>query len=168
MGPDTTSLRLRLSGPDDTAAFARRLAPRLGAGDTLLLCGPLGSGKSHLARALIQTRLSAAGRVEEVPSPTYTLVQEYADGPLRILHADLYRLSGPEDVIETGLDAAFGSALVLVEWPDRLGALTPPDALTLSLAEAEGGASRVAALTGGPKWRALLADLARSGKGVAA
>ncbi len=91
-------LHLDLPTPEATTAFAAALAPRLRAGDALLLEGPIGAGKTHLARALIQARLAAAGRLEDVPSPTYTLVQTYDDGGTEIWHADLYRLSGGADL----------------------------------------------------------------------
>jgi tRNA threonylcarbamoyladenosine biosynthesis protein TsaE len=168
MAADETSIRILLPGPDDTEALARALAPVVGAGDTLLIGGPLGAGKSHLARTLIQTRLAARGLWEEVPSPTYTLVQEYTDGMMRILHADLFRLSGAEDIPETGLADAFGSALVLIEWPDRLGALAPAEALRISLSETDGGRSRVAVLTGGRTWRDRLAGIAADAPGAPA
>jgi len=129
--------RLVLPDPAATAAFAEWLAPRLGAGDTLLLHGPLGSGKTHFARALIRARQRTAGQApEEVPSPSFTLVQTYCAGPLEIWHADLYRLHDAGEVVELGLSEAFGSALCLVEWPDRLGGETPPDALHLTFAMA--------------------------------
>jgi len=125
--------RLLLPDPAATAAFAEWLAPRLGAGDTVLLHGPLGSGKTHFARALIRARQRTAGQTpEEVPSPSFTLVQTYAAGPLEIWHADLYRLHDAGEVVELGLSEAFGAALCLVEWPDRLGPETPTDALHLS------------------------------------
>src|SRR6056297_3788247 len=119
---------LTLSSPQATAALAARIAPLLRPGDTLLLSGPIGAGKTAFARALIQARL---GRAEDVPSPTFTLVQTYDDGICEIWHADLYRLTVPEDAVELGLDQAFAEAICLVEWPDRLGALAPSDALHL-------------------------------------
>lgn len=118
---------------DDTARFASALAPRLGAGDVILLSGGLGSGKTHFARALIQARLQAAGISEDVPSPTFTLVQVYSDGETEIWHCDLYRLSGPEEVLELGLEEAFTNAICLVEWPDRLAELTPLGALAVQM-----------------------------------
>jgi len=128
-------LSLFLAGPDETDRLAATLAPLLTAGDVLLMSGPIGAGKSQVARALIRARL---GRMEEVPSPSFTLVQTYPDDP-DIWHADLYRLSHPDEVLELGLDEAFATAICLVEWPDRLGRLAPPDALTLTLStEAEG------------------------------
>lgn len=146
-----------LPDPGATAALGRWLAERLGAGDVLLLQGPIGAGKTHLARALIQHRLAADDRMEDVPSPTFTLVQVYDTAEGEIWHADLYRLSHPQEVVELGLDEAFATALCLIEWPDRLGSLTPPQALTLTL-EA-GGEGRRATLTG-PAGR-----LAELGKG---
>lgn len=123
-----------------TANLARRLAPALGPGDTLLLSGPIGAGKTHFARALIQERLAAAGRAEDVPSPTFTLVQTYDDGRAEIWHADLYRLADAGDLWELGLDEAFDTAICLVEWPDRLGAAAPAGALWIDIAvdDAEG------------------------------
>lgn len=151
--------------PDDaaTARLGQWLAPRLAPGDVILLEGPIGAGKSHLARALILARL---GRAEDVPSPTFTLVQTY-EADAEIWHADLYRLTHPDEVIELGLEAAFATAICLVEWPDRLGDLTPPDALHLRLAAAEqaGVEGRLAtlstALSAGAedRWAALFVDL---------
>jgi tRNA threonylcarbamoyladenosine biosynthesis protein TsaE len=130
-----------------TADLAARLAPLLRAGDTLLLEGPIGAGKTHFARAVIKARLRAAGRDEDVPSPTYTLVQTYGDGTAEIWHADLYRLAGPGDAAELGLDDAFREAIVLVEWPDRLGADAPGDALRLVFSDGAGEGSRRLTLT---------------------
>ncbi|MBT8415728.1 MAG: tRNA (adenosine(37)-N6)-threonylcarbamoyltransferase complex ATPase subunit type 1 TsaE [Boseongicola sp.] len=132
--PAPKPLHLKLPGPDDTAAAAARLAPHLRAGDCILLTGTLGAGKTHFARALIQKRLSESNLWEDVPSPTYTLVQTYDDGKCEIWHADLYRLSEPDEIIELGLDEAFETAVTLIEWPDRLGDLAPKNALKITLA----------------------------------
>ncbi len=128
--------------PEDTARLAEALAPRLVAGDTILLSGEIGAGKSHFARALITARLSVLGRSEDIPSPTFTLVQTYDEGTAELWHADLYRLEGPEDVTELGLDEAFGTAICVVEWPDRLGPLAPADALSIGI-EPEGEGRRL-------------------------
>ena len=147
---------LDLPDADATAALGVWLAERLGRGDILLLEGPIGAGKTHLARALIQHRLARVGRQEDVPSPTFTLVQVYDDGADEIWHADLYRLTHPDQIAELGLEDAFEDALCLVEWPDRLGSLTPPQALRLVLAQ--DGEGRRATLTGPADRLARLGD----------
>jgi tRNA threonylcarbamoyladenosine biosynthesis protein TsaE len=124
--------RITLSSADHTAALAARLGARLSPGDTLLLEGPIGAGKTHFARSLIQSRLTLP---EDVPSPTFTLVQTYDADGVDIWHADLYRLTSPDEVVELGLVDAFETAICLVEWPDRLGSLAPQNALTLHFAQ---------------------------------
>lgn len=132
--------------PDDvaTTALGALLATLLRAGDTVLLSGGIGAGKTHLARAFIQAKL---GRAEEVPSPTFTLVQTYDADDCEIWHADLYRLSHPDEVLELGLEAAFETAICFIEWPERLGDLAPESALKLSLSPK--GEGREAVFKGG-------------------
>jgi tRNA threonylcarbamoyladenosine biosynthesis protein TsaE len=136
-------LTLPLPDEDATAALGRALAGLLRAGDTMLLSGPIGAGKTHLARALIR----AATGEQDIPSPTFTLVQTYHSPQGDLWHADLYRLTHPDQVQELGLTDAMGSAIVLVEWPDRLGALAPRDALHIVLHPA--GDGRNATISGG-------------------
>lgn len=144
MTTDEPAPDLLLTAEADTDRLGVLLAGMLRPGDTVLLSGPVGAGKTHLARALIRARL---GPDEEVPSPSFTLVQTYAHADGDIWHADLYRLAGPDQTLELGLEAAFGQDICLVEWPDRLGALAPADALLVSLSQA--GEGRKAALRGG-------------------
>ncbi len=128
--PPDRRLDLTLNSPEDTAQLAARLGQCLLPRDVVLLEGPIGAGKTHFARALIQSLLT---QPEDVPSPTFTLVQTY-DGPeCEIWHSDLYRLGHPDEVVELGLLDAFDTAISLVEWPDRLGDLQPPAALKVSL-----------------------------------
>lgn len=124
----TPRLTLTLVDPDDTARHAAALAVRLRPGDVILLTGDVGVGKTHFARALIQALLLVP---EDVPSPTFTLVQTYETKLGEIFHADLYRLTSTLEVEELGLIDAFDTAICLVEWPDRLGDLAPPSALSL-------------------------------------
>jgi len=132
------SMTLYLPDPDATDRLATALAPLLRAGDAVLLSGDLGAGKSHLARRIIQSRQAPHGRVEDVPSPTYTLVQTYEADGVEMIHADLYRLADPSELAELGLDDALGQAIALIEWPDRLD-ISPALALDVTLTpEGEG------------------------------
>lgn len=150
MVSDAPALSLYLATPDDTARLGCWFARHLQAGDCVLLQGPIGAGKSHFARAFIQARL---GRTEDVPSPTFTLVQTY-EADVDIWHADLYRLTHPDEVLELGLEAAFDTAICLIEWPDRLGRHQPSGALRMRF-DSEGEGRRVSVWLGG---RAGLAD----------
>ena len=129
-----------------TEHLAATLATRVRRGDAILLSGPLGTGKSALARAFL--RALTNNPTLDVPSPTFTLVQTYDTPCGPVHHFDLWRLTGPGAMTELGWDDATGD-IVLVEWPDRLGPLTPPDALTLTL-RATGDDSREVTLEGWP------------------
>jgi tRNA threonylcarbamoyladenosine biosynthesis protein TsaE len=127
-----------------TEALAARLASVARAGDCILLEGPLGAGKTALARAFL---CAAAGDPElEVPSPSFTLVQIYDTRIGPVFHYDLWRLDGSDSLAELDWEDAL-DAVVLVEWPDRLGTLRPPEALTITLRLGDGEA-REATLTG--------------------
>ncbi|GGL54991.1 tRNA (adenosine(37)-N6)-threonylcarbamoyltransferase complex ATPase subunit type 1 TsaE [Wenxinia marina] len=146
---------LTLNLPDEAATrdLAARLAGAARPGDVLLLSGPVGAGKTAFARAFIRARLRSPGT--EVPSPTFTLVQTYDDGKAEIWHADLYRLSHPDEALELGLGDAFETAICLVEWPDRLGSLAPEDALHLHLSADADGVHRVR-VAPGARWAPLI------------
>lgn len=123
-----------LSGPEQTRALARAMAPGLKPGDVILLSGEIGAGKTHFARCLIQVLLTTP---EDVPSPTFTLIQTYDGQSGEIWHADLYRLGHVDEVEELGLLDAFETGICLVEWPDRLGEEAPSSALSMTFAMTE-------------------------------
>ena len=145
-----------LSTPEETASLAARFGAALRPGDVLLLSGSIGAGKTHFARALIKSLLLVE---EDVPSPTFTLVQVYDSTRGEIWHADLYRLSTADEAIELGLTEAFESAICLIEWADRLGTLAPPNALHLAFATTEEDDARTLTLTPGDGWAPRLSEL---------
>ncbi|MDQ2102716.1 tRNA (adenosine(37)-N6)-threonylcarbamoyltransferase complex ATPase subunit type 1 TsaE [Azospirillum isscasi] len=148
-----------LPGEAATAALARRLAAALAPGDLVALRGDLGAGKTALSRALIR---AVTEEDAEVPSPTFTLVQTYDTDIGPVWHFDLYRLSGPDEVTELGWDEARTEAVLLVEWPDRLGPLLPADRLDIEMGFA-GPNGRRARLTGHGAWESRLDTLDLSG-----
>ncbi len=155
--PDALPRSLALPDADATARLGAAIAPRLAPGETVLLYGPLGMGKSTLARGLIRALTRPD---EDVPSPTFTLVQFYESDP-PVAHFDLYRLTRPEEAAEIGLDEALDDGCAVIEWPERLGAdparWLGPDILTVTLAER--GEGRVATLSGAGAWETKLKDL---------
>ncbi len=126
--------------PDEAAtiALAQKRAARARAGDVLLLSGPLGAGKTSFARAFIRALTGEPDLT--VPSPTFTLVQQYETDTLTIWHYDLWRLQDHHALEELGWEEAL-EGIVIVEWPDRLGPLTPRHALRLSFSHDGAGRS---------------------------
>ncbi len=145
---------LTIDLPDDAAtqAFAEDIAVRIATGDVIALSGGLGAGKTTFARALIRT--AADEPALEVPSPTFTLVQTYPTRP-PIAHFDLYRLSSPDEMEETGFDEAIRDGAALVEWPERAEGRLPAERLDIAFEMA--GTGRRAIVTAGGTWPARLA-----------
>lgn len=157
------SLNFDLPDLAATGRLAARVAGCARRGDVIALTGDLGSGKTAFARAFIAALpplVETADAAEEVPSPTFTLVQTYARRDLEVWHFDLYRLERVEDAYELGLEEAFAEGVSLIEWPERLGRLLPANRLEVALAFAERDEGRRATLTGHGTWRRRLADLA--------
>jgi len=140
---------IRLEDPKASEAFGARLAALVRAGDAVTLSGPLGAGKTSIARGV----LHALGLEGEAPSPSFAIVQPYAPPEVRlpVLHVDLYRLDDPAELGELGLDEARWDSLLLVEWPEHGG--TWDDALALTLAVEPDGARRLTARVP-PAWEA--------------
>lgn len=156
MTSGSLKLALDLPDPDATARLGAWFGERLSAGDTLLLKGQIGSGKTHFVRAAIRAR---TGTSEDIPSPTFTLIQTYGSGESEIWHADLYRLTHSDEVLELGLSEALGRAICLIEWPEKLGADRPADALCIRLSAR--GEGRIAEVYGDERWAAKLEALSR-------
>jgi len=141
---------MRLADPAATEALGARLAALAGPGDVITLTGPLGAGKTSIARGL----LAALGLAGEAPSPSFAIVQPYAPPEVRfpVLHVDLYRIDDPDEIEELGLDEALSDSLLIVEWPERAPAMWP-EALALSLTiEPDGSRALTAAVPAA--WRA--------------
>jgi tRNA threonylcarbamoyladenosine biosynthesis protein TsaE len=143
--------------PDEAATIAlgAAIAPLLRRGDVVYLTGELGMGKSTLARGLIRA-LTAPD--QDVPSPTFTLIQSYETPEFELLHLDLYRLENPEETLELGLDEALRDGVLLIEWPDRLGHLGFDARLDIGLEQIDNtnspqGGGRIARLTPQGKFR---------------
>ena len=153
--PQTATI---LDLPDEAAtqALARRLAGVVRMGDVIALWGGLGAGKTALARAFIR---AAGNPDEEVPSPTFTLVQVYDVMPAPVWHFDLYRTAAPDEALELGIEEAFVEAISLIEWPERLGSLLPSERLDIALDFGTGETERHATLTGQGAWRRRLEAL---------
>ena len=133
-----------------TEALGAMLAQVVEPGDVVTLSGPLGAGKTSVARGL----LAALGLAGEAPSPSFAIVQPYRPPEVRlpVLHVDLYRLDDPAEVEELGLEDERGDGVLLVEWPECAGPGAWPDALALTLAVEPDGGRRLTALTP-PAWR---------------
>ena len=147
---------LDLPTEEHTLKLGAALAMQARRGDVIALSGPLGAGKTTLARGFIRHLTSDD---EEVVSPTFTLVQVYEAPAAPIWHFDLYRLTKADEALELGLEEALATGISLIEWPERLGALLP--AASLNVALSVRGEYRQAVLSGGPAWAERIAAVSK-------
>jgi tRNA threonylcarbamoyladenosine biosynthesis protein TsaE len=153
-------ITVELADERATADLAQRIAGLARAGDVLALSGGLGTGKTVFARAFIDAR---AGTAQEVPSPTFTLVQAYdvpgrpAGAGVTVYHFDLFRIDDPAEVRELGMDDAFAEGISLIEWPERLNGALPDDRLEITFIQGPTPDSRVARLLPRGSWRQRVA-----------
>jgi len=138
---------LALADDAATARLGEAVAARLRTREAVCLTGPLGAGKSTLARALVRALTTPT---EDVPSPTFTLVQFYEAAAFPLAHFDLYRLSSPDEAYEIGLDEALEQGAAVIEWPQRLEGDLPPDRLDIDIAI--DGDARTAVITAHGAW----------------
>lgn len=124
---------------EETAALAEQLAGELQPGDVVLLHGTLGMGKTVFARALIRTLTGNPG--QDVPSPTFTLLQTYDSAKAPVYHYDLYRLEDPDEILELGWEDALAEGIVLIEWPEKLGPYKPAQTLDITLSKVDNNPS---------------------------
>jgi tRNA threonylcarbamoyl adenosine modification protein YjeE len=159
MASDSHFVQFILNNESDTALLARVISGMLKRGDTIALAGELGVGKTTFTRALIQSVLPG----EEVPSPTFTLVQTY-DGPsFRITHADLYRIKSKRELRELGFEEALESGVLVIEWPDRMSELLPADRLDIMIEVDDGAEERRVKMIGRGDWADRMRQLGRRG-----
>ena len=154
---------IELANEAATVRLAIKLAAAARPNDVLALIGDLGAGKTVFARAFINARTATA---QEVPSPTFTLVQTYqfpdTENPgddIPVYHFDLLRIEDAGEIEELGMDEAFAGGISLIEWPERLNGLLPVDRLDVTLTQGKGEAERRCVLTGHGSWAARLSAL---------
>jgi len=143
-----------LAGLPGTQALGARIARGLRAGDAVALEGDLGAGKTTLARAILE----GLGVTEDVPSPTFTLVQQYETPKLAVRHYDFYRIEEPSELRELGLDEALDEGAVLIEWPEKAPNAIPSNALHIKLTIAD-DRSRNAHIEGPSRWSGILKEV---------
>ena len=142
------SLALTLDDLAATKRFANVLARFMMPGRAFCLSGPLGVGKSELARAMIT---AGCGPQDDIPSPTFTLVQPYSSTKgFEVWHMDLYRLETAQQALALGIEDAFYDCCCLIEWSDKIEDLLPSDHVRIDLAMGSEQDSRVAALAASP------------------
>jgi len=143
------SLAFTLSDLAQTRRFAFCLSQFMAPGRVFSISGPLGAGKSELARGMVT---AVCGPQDDIPSPTFTIVQPYlSDAGFEVWHMDLYRLETAEQALALGIEDAFYECCCLIEWPDKLQELLPEDQIRIDLAMGSDSKARVLALAAAPE-----------------
>lgn len=135
----STSFIYNCPSEQATMALAKFLSEITRSGDVWALFGTLGMGKSVFSRAFIQNLFPT----EEVPSPTFTLLQTYPAPDFDIYHYDLYRLKSPEEIWELNIEEAMYSAVCLIEWPEKMGGYLPRDIFRVEISALESGGREI-------------------------
>jgi tRNA threonylcarbamoyladenosine biosynthesis protein TsaE len=157
---ENTSITIKLADESATQSIAVQISNIAKIGDIIALIGDLGCGKTTFARAFINARTAVS---ENVPSPTFTLLQTYAfpssAGPIPVFHFDLYRIESIDEIDELGMDDAFLDGISLIEWPERLGGRLPSDRLDVILNQGEDANDRRATLNLYGSWTSRIHSL---------
>jgi tRNA threonylcarbamoyl adenosine modification protein YjeE len=156
MTADGAERIVELRGPGATMSFGGHVARDLRRGELVALEGDLGAGKTTLVRGALR----ALGHDGAVPSPTFTIVQQYETANGVLFHFDLYRIASPEELIEIGFEEALADGAVFAEWPGILGGVMPADRLEITLVDGDDGDVRTARLRGFGRWADLIGSLA--------
>lgn len=145
-----------LADEQATLKLAATIARHTRIGDVIALSGDLGAGKTTFARGFIHAKCR---NQEDVPSPTFTLVQIYETDDGTIHHFDLYRLNDPSEAFELDIEDAFVSSISLIEWPDKLGSILPENRLEIQFDFSDIPDSRRAIITAQGDWRSRLEEI---------
>mgnify|MGYP005627870997 FL=1 len=157
MDNNAPHLTMPLRSEDDTVRFAEQVWQHAKRNDVIAMWGDLGVGKTAFVRGFIRAATTAT---EEVPSPTFTLLQTYDSGLGTIHHFDLYRIEHEDEVLELGIDDAFADGVSLIEWPGNMGRWLPHKRLDLTLETLGDSGARMAKLSSDdPDWQARLAGM---------
>ena len=155
-----TRIQMDLSDETATEALAAALARLARPGDVFALRGELGAGKTTFARAFIHAcaKAEVGPGDEEVPSPTFTLVQTYDLPGGTVYHFDLFRIETPDEADELGFDDAIADGIALIEWPERLGSRLPARRLEITLSAGAEPTSRRVTIAGAGSWHRRLKE----------
>lgn len=157
------SFDIATHSPQQTAALAERLGGALRPGAVVLLFGELGAGKT----TFVQGMARGLGLADHARSPTFVIVHHYTQGPVPLIHADFYRLSGPEEALDLGLDELSEGGVLVIEWPERAAAALPEEALRVWLSQGDGAGDRLVRFEAtGERAAAALQVLAAAGRPV--